>query len=81
MRGIVALCLRCAHADGQFQQQIPGGILPLQAFLNEMGNTVAADGQPALTATAVSVIQGVAEIGKTTGLFIGGYFADKFGRK
>ena len=45
-----------------------------------MADTVV-DGVPAVSARTVSFWQGFAEMSKMVGMFAGGYFADKFGRK
>jgi hypothetical protein len=66
--------------DRQFQQQIPGNIIPLPAFIRTMADTVI-DGEPAISAKVVSYWQGFAEMSKTLGMFTGGTFADRFGRK
>jgi MFS family permease len=45
-----------------------------------MADTIV-DGEPAISARTVSYWQGFAEMSKTLGMFTGGYFADKLGRK
>jgi MFS transporter, SP family, general alpha glucoside:H+ symporter len=52
----------------------------MQAFINQMANTTV-DGKPAISAAVVSYWQGFAEMSKTLGMFTGGYFANRFGRK
>jgi SP family general alpha glucoside:H+ symporter-like MFS transporter len=64
----------------QFQQQVPGNVIPMQAFINQMHDTMI-DGKPAVSAKVVSYWQGFAEMSKTVGMFAGGWFADRFGRK
>lgn len=68
------------HGLSQFQQQVPGNIIPMQAFINTMADTTI-DGQPAVSAKVISYWQGFAEITKTVGMFTGGPIADRFGRK
>jgi len=52
----------------QFQQQVPGNILPLPAFVRQMADTTI-DGEPAISARTISFFQGFAEISKTIGMF------------
>lgn len=52
----------------------------MQAFINQMADTSIA-GEPAISAKVVSYWQGFAEMSKMLGMFTGGYFANKFGRK
>lgn len=52
----------------------------MQAFINQMADTKIA-GEPAISAKVVSYWQGFAEMAKMVGMFTGGYFANKFGRK
>jgi MFS transporter, SP family, general alpha glucoside:H+ symporter len=69
-----------SDCTNQFQQQVPGNVIPMQAFINTMADTMI-DGKPAISATVVSYWQGFAEMSKMTGMFIGGIFANRFGRK
>lgn len=64
----------------QFQQQVPGNIIPMQAFIITMADTTI-DGAPAVSAKVVSLWQGIAEMSKTLGMFSGGPIANRFGRK
>jgi SP family general alpha glucoside:H+ symporter-like MFS transporter len=52
----------------------------MQAFINQMADTTI-NGEPAISAKVVSYWQGFAEMSKTLGMFTGGYFANRFGRK
>jgi SP family general alpha glucoside:H+ symporter-like MFS transporter len=52
----------------------------MQAFINQMANTTI-NGERAISATVVSYWQGFAEMSKALGMFTGGYFANRFGRK
>lgn len=52
----------------------------MQAFINTMADTIV-NGEPAISAKVVSFWQGFAEMSKTLGMFTGGYFANRFGRK
>jgi SP family general alpha glucoside:H+ symporter-like MFS transporter len=52
----------------------------MQAFINQMADTTI-DGAPAVSAQVVSYWQGFAEMSKTLGMFTGGWFANRFGRK
>ena len=52
----------------------------MQAFINVMHDTTI-DGKPAVSAKVVSYWQGFAEMSKIVGMFAGGWFADRFGRK
>jgi SP family general alpha glucoside:H+ symporter-like MFS transporter len=45
-----------------------------------MANTII-DGKPAISAQVISFWQGFAEVAKTVGMFTGGTFADRLGRK
>jgi hypothetical protein len=78
----VVLCYFSLSANNplQFQQQIPGNVIPMQAFINTMADTTI-NGKPAVSARVVSYWQGFAEMSKTLGMFTGGYFADRLGRK
>lgn len=40
----------------QFQQQVPGNIIPLPAFVRQMADTIV-DGEPAISARTVSFWQ------------------------
>lgn len=64
----------------QFQQQIPGNVMPMPAFVKQMANTVI-DGQPAISAQVISYFQGFAEMSKMFGYGLGGLLSDLFGRK
>jgi hypothetical protein len=64
----------------QFQQQVPGNIIPMQAFVNQFADTMV-DGKPAVGAKVISFWQGFAEMTKTLGMFAGGPIADRIGRK
>ncbi|KAI5457520.1 hypothetical protein BGZ63DRAFT_364860 [Mariannaea sp. PMI_226] len=77
---LFCLILNWAALNDGFQQQIPGNVIPMQAFINDMADTTI-DGQPAISAKVVSYWQGFAEMSKALGMFTGGYFADRFGRK
>lgn len=52
----------------------------MQAFINQMYDTTV-NGEPVVSAKVVSYWQGFAEMSKTVGMFAGGWFADRFGRK
>lgn len=52
----------------------------MQAFINTMADTTI-DGAPAVSAKVVSYWQGFAEMSKALGMFLGGTFANRFGRK
>ncbi|WVW84371.1 hypothetical protein I302_106405 [Kwoniella bestiolae CBS 10118] len=77
---LYCMVLNWAALNDGFQQQIPGNVIPMQAFINVMADTVI-DGKPAVSAKVVSYWQGFAEMSKTLGMFTGGWFANKFGRK
>ncbi|CAK1367616.1 uncharacterized protein RHO25_013134 [Cercospora beticola] len=77
---LFCMILNWAALNDGFQQQVPGNIIPLPAFVNQMADTVI-DGEPAVSGRIVSFWQGFAEMSKMAGMFAGGYFADKFGRK
>lgn len=77
---VFCMILNWAAMNDGFQQQIPGNVLPMQAFINQMADTTV-DGQPAISAKVISYFQGFAEMSKTLGMFTGGFFANKFGRK
>ncbi|KAH7259409.1 major facilitator superfamily domain-containing protein [Fusarium redolens] len=77
---LFCMILNWAALNDGFQQQIPGNVIPMQAFINTMADTTI-NGKPAVSARVVSYWQGFAEMSKTLGMFTGGYFADKFGRK
>jgi hypothetical protein len=64
----------------QFQQQVPGNIIPMQAFINQFADTTL-NGKPEVSAKVVSFWQGFPEMSKTLGMFVGGPIADRFGRK
>lgn len=74
------MILNWAAMNDGFQQQVPGNIIPLPAFVSQMADTMV-DGAPAVSARTVSFWQGFAEMAKMAGMFAGGYFADRFGRK
>ncbi|WRT69060.1 uncharacterized protein IL334_006043 [Kwoniella shivajii] len=73
------ILLWSALNDG-FQQQVPGNILSLPAFVAQLGDTVV-NGQRSESAKVVSYWQGFAEMSKTLGMFAGGTLMDRFGRK
>ncbi|UPL01848.1 hypothetical protein LCI18_012782 [Fusarium solani-melongenae] len=77
---IFCLILNWAALNDGFQQQVPGNVIPMQAFINQMADTTL-DGEPAISAKVISYWQGFAEMSKTLGMFTAGYFADRFGRK
>ncbi|OQV00276.1 hypothetical protein CLAIMM_05794 [Cladophialophora immunda] len=77
---IFCMILNWAALNDGFQQQIPGNVIPMQAFISQMADT-RIDGAPAISAKVVSYWQGFAEMSKTLGMFTGGYFANRFGRK
>ncbi|KAL3965649.1 hypothetical protein ACCO45_002653 [Purpureocillium lilacinum] len=77
---LFCMILNWAALNDGFQQQIPGNVIPMQAFINTMADTTV-DGAPAISAKVISYWQGFAEMSKTLGMFTGGYFADRFGRK
>lgn len=52
----------------------------MQPFINQMAD-ITIDGMPAISAKIISYWQGFAEMTKTAGMFSGGWFADRFGRK
>ncbi|KAI4726723.1 MFS general substrate transporter [Aureobasidium sp. EXF-10728] len=77
---LFCMVLNWAALNDGFQQQVPGNVIPMQAFINQMHDTTI-DGKPAVSARTVSYWQGFAEMSKTVGMFAGGWFADRFGRK
>ncbi|KAI5360129.1 Putative major facilitator, sugar transporter, major facilitator superfamily [Septoria linicola] len=77
---LFCMILNWAALNDGFQQQVPGNIIPLPAFVRQMADTMV-DGEPAVSARTVSFWQGFAEMSKMVGMFTAGYFADKFGRK
>ncbi|KAI4778085.1 MFS general substrate transporter [Aureobasidium sp. EXF-3400] len=77
---LFCMVLNWAALNDGFQQQVPGNVIPMQAFINQMYDTTI-DGKPAVSAKVVSYWQGFAEMSKTLGMFAGGWFADRFGRK
>ncbi|KAK9319797.1 general substrate transporter [Lipomyces orientalis] len=77
---IFCMILNWAALNDGFQQQIPGNVIPMQAFIKQMADTTI-DGAPAISAKIVSYWQGFAEMSKTLGMFTGGFFANRFGRK
>jgi SP family general alpha glucoside:H+ symporter-like MFS transporter len=77
---LFCLVLNWAALNDGFQQQVPGNVIPMQAFINQMHDTTL-DGKPLVSAKVVSYWQGFAEMSKTVGMFAGGWFADRFGRK
>ncbi|KAJ4073126.1 hypothetical protein NW756_014345 [Fusarium oxysporum] len=77
---LFCMILNWAALNDGFQQQIPGNVIPMQAFINTMADTTI-NGKPAVSARVVSYWQGFAEMSKTLGMFTGGYFADRLGRK
>ncbi|KAI4849160.1 MFS general substrate transporter [Aureobasidium sp. EXF-8845] len=77
---LFCMVLNWAALNDGFQQQVPGNVIPMQAFINQMYDT-RIDGKPAVSAKVVSYWQGFAEMSKTVGMFAGGWFADRFGRK
>jgi hypothetical protein len=64
----------------QFQQQVPGNIIPMPGFIAQMADTTV-NGEPAISAKVVSFWQGFAEMSKTVGMFAGGSLANRIGRK
>lgn len=52
----------------------------MKAFVKQMADTTV-NGAPAVSARVISYWQGFAEMAKTLGMFTGGYFADRIGRK
>ncbi|RSM14151.1 hypothetical protein CDV31_005487 [Fusarium ambrosium] len=77
---IFCMILNWAALNDGFQQQVPGNVIPMQAFINQMADTTV-DGEPTISAKVISYWQGFAEMSKTLGMFTAGYFADRFGRK
>ena len=72
--------VRYSLTPRQFQQQVPGNIIPLPAFVRQMADTTI-DGAPAVSAKVISFWQGFAEMAKTLGMFTGGTLMNYFGRK
>lgn len=64
----------------QFQQQMPGNVLPMQPFINTMHDTVI-DGVPTISSQVVSFWQGFGEMAKMAGQASGVLFSDRIGRK
>ena len=52
----------------------------MPAFIQDMAD-ITVNGKPAISAKTVSFWQGFAEMSKTLGMFTGGWFADRLGRK
>ncbi|ORY27930.1 and other transporter-domain-containing protein [Naematelia encephala] len=77
---LFCVVLNWAALNDGFQQQVPGNIIPMQAFINTMADTTV-DGVPVVSAKVISYWQGFAEMSKTLGMFAGGTIADRFGRK
>ncbi|KAF4956733.1 hypothetical protein FSARC_11501 [Fusarium sarcochroum] len=77
---LFCMILNWAALNDGFQQQIPGNVIPMQSFINQMADTTI-NGEPVISAKVISYWQGFAEMSKTLGMFTGGYFADRFGRK
>ncbi|KAM0542659.1 hypothetical protein ACHAPJ_012691 [Fusarium lateritium] len=77
---LFCMILNWAALNDGFQQQIPGNVIPMQSFINQMADTTI-NGEPTISAKVISYWQGFAEMSKTLGMFTGGYFADRFGRK
>jgi MFS family permease len=77
---LFCMILNWAALNDGFQQQIPGNVIPMPAFIKDMADTVI-DGEPAISAKVVSFWQGFAEMTKTLGMFTGGWFADRLGRR
>ncbi|KAJ2983001.1 hypothetical protein NQ176_g1015 [Zarea fungicola] len=77
---LFCMILNWAALDDGFQQQIPGNVMPMPAFVKQMANTVI-DGEPAISAQVISYFQGFAEMSKMFGYGLGGLLSDFFGRK
>ncbi|KXJ90287.1 general substrate transporter [Microdochium bolleyi] len=77
---IFCMILNWAAMNDGFQQQVPGNVIPMPAFIRDMADTTL-NGQPAVSARIVSFWQGFAEMAKTLGMFTGGWVADRLGRK
>ncbi|KAJ1324624.1 MFS transporter SP family general alpha glucoside:H+ symporter [Microdochium nivale] len=78
---LFCMILNWAALNDGFQQQVPGNVIPLPAFVNTMADIVDKNGNPAVSARTVSLWQGLAEMTKTLGMFAGGWVADRIGRK
>ncbi|KAH7029489.1 general substrate transporter [Microdochium trichocladiopsis] len=78
---LFCLILSWAALNDGFQQQVPGNVIPMPAFVKDMADIVNANGEPAVSAKTVSLWQGLAEMTKTLGMFSGGWVADRIGRK
>ncbi|ATY58282.1 MFS alpha-glucoside transporter [Cordyceps militaris] len=77
---LFCMILNWAALDDGFQQQIPGNVMPMPAFVKQMANTVI-DGEPAISAQVISYFQGFAEMSRMFGYALGGILADICGRK
>jgi hypothetical protein len=64
----------------QFQQQMPGNVLPMQPFIDTMHDTVI-NGVPTISSQVVSFWQGFGEMAKMAGQASGVLFSDRIGRK
>lgn len=78
---VLCMILNWAALNDGFQQQVPGAVIAMPAFIKDIGNTVDSNGNPAVSASVVSYWQGFAEMSKTLGMFTGGWVADRIGRK
>ncbi len=64
----------------QFQQQVPGNVIPMEPFVRQMADTTI-NGVPAVSARVISYWQGFAEMSKTLGMFAAGLAMDRLGRR
>ncbi|WVW79024.1 hypothetical protein I302_100987 [Kwoniella bestiolae CBS 10118] len=80
-KAILFCVIACwAGLNDGFQGQLPGNILPLQAFVKTMADTTI-NGQPAISGLTVSFLGGFPAMAQIFGQFSGGFISNTIGRK
>ncbi|KAL1858280.1 hypothetical protein VTK73DRAFT_7864 [Phialemonium thermophilum] len=77
---IFCMIANWAALNDGFQQQLPGNVIPMPAFVKTMADTVV-DGEPTISARVISFWGGFGTIAQLVGQAVGGPMSDRLGRR